>query len=81
MVDVEVTNNAIEKAKGYQVKKKLEKQVSFLRRNPRHNSLKFQNFKEIPGVWKFCVDKHYWGLVTKLGKNRIRVYDVIKHPK
>ena len=78
-VDIEVTDNAIKKAKGYQVKKKLDKQVRFIRKNPRHNSLKFQNLKEVPGVWKFRVDKHYWGLVTKPGKNKMKVYDVIKH--
>lgn len=80
MVDVEVTENAISKAKGYQVKKKLDKQVRFLQNNPRHNSLKFQDWKEVPGVYKFRVDLHYWGLVTKTGKNKMRVHDVIKHP-
>jgi len=81
VVDVEITKNAIKKAKRYQVKKKLDKQARFLRENPRHNSLKFENFKEIPGVWKFRVGKHYWGLVIKIGKNRLSVYDVIEHPK
>lgn len=80
VIDVEITDNATKKAKKYQIKKKLDKQIGFLRKNPRHNSLKLQNFKEVPGVWKFRVDKRYWGLVVKTGKNKLKIYDVIKHP-
>ena len=80
MVNVEATDNANQKALGYQVKRKLDKQIGFLRDNPRHNSLKFQKYKEIPGVWKFRVDKHFWGLVIKPEKNKLRVYDVVPHP-
>lgn len=80
MIDVEISDNAIKKATKYQVKNNLYKQVEFLEYNPRHNSLKFENFKEIPGVWKFRVGKHYWGLVIRPETNKMRVYDVIKHP-
>lgn len=81
MIDVEVTENAIGKARGYQVTKKFEKQLTFLRINPKYNSLKFEPVKSLRGIYRFRVDKHYWGLVTKTGVNRLKVYDVIKHLK
>ena len=81
MVNVEVTDNADKKAKGYQITKPFHKQIAFLRTNPRHNSLKFQPLEASKGVYKFRVTKHYWGLVIKVGINDLKVYDVIKHLK
>ncbi len=80
MINVEITDNAIAKAAKYQVKKKFDKQIEFLRQNPRHNSLNFKPLESVPGVWRFRVNKHYWGLVVKTDINFLRVYDVIKHP-
>ena len=81
MINVEITENATSKAKRYQVKKKFDKQIEFLKVNPKHTSLKFQPYIAIRGVWKFRIDLHYWGLVVKPAPNTIKVYDVIKHPQ
>lgn len=82
MVNVEVTDNAKNKARGYQVTKQLEKQIKFLANNPKHPSLKLQPLVESSKqIWKFRVTKHYWGLVIKVGPNDLKVYDVIKHLK
>jgi len=79
VVNVEVTDNAKNKAKGYQALKQLYKQVGFLAQNPRHPSLKYQPLKSGKDIWKFRVTKHYWGLTIKVGSNDLKVYDVIKH--
>lgn len=82
-ITLNVTQNAWDKAKGYQVLKKFKKQLRFLESNPRHNSL---NYKSVPefgkGVWRFRVNDHYWGLTTKQPNqlNTIRVFDVVTHP-
>lgn len=81
MVNVEVTDNAKSKARGYGVAKQLKKQVEFLAKNPKHPSLKLQPLVESnKEIWKFRITKHYWGLVEKVG-NGLRVHDVIKHLK
>ncbi len=81
MIDVEITNNASQKATTYQVKTKLDKCVRFLKNDLRHPGLEYRKFNEIPGVWKFKIGDHYWGMVikhpTKL--NTLKVYDVVKH--
>lgn len=83
MINVDVTDNAIKKAKKYKVKNKLDKQVEFLRTNTKQPSLDFKPLESVQGVWRFRLDKHYWGLTTKdpTKPNTIRVYDVIKHLK
>jgi len=78
--NVEITENAINKAKRYQIKKKFDKQIGFLKVNPHYNSLKYQPLVETrKDIYKFRVDLHYWGLVIKTGNNSLKVYDVIKH--
>lgn len=81
MINVIVTQNAKDKAKIYQVRKKLDKQVEFLKVNTRHPSLKFKPVESMKGVWRFRLDKHYWALTMKEPNqiNTLRVYDVIKH--
>lgn len=81
MINVEVTENATNKAVGYQVKRKLDKQVEFIKVNNRHPSLDFKPLQSIKGVWRFRINDHYWGLTIKdpNKKNTLRVYDVIKH--
>lgn len=81
MINVDVTENAVNKAKTYQVKRKLDKQVEFLKANTKHPSLDFKPLESIKGVWRFRLDKHYWGLTIKDPdkENTLRVYDVIKH--
>ncbi len=85
MIDVEITLNARNKAKKYQVQKKLDKQVEFLKDNPRHGSLNYKPMEALKdlGIWRFRLDKHYWAL-TRKNPNKldsIEVYDVIIHPK
>ncbi len=77
--NVEITNNARQKARKFNLKKKFNKQVGFLESNPRHNSLNFKPLESAHGIWRFRIDKHFWGLVIKTS-NGLRVYDVIKHP-
>ena len=79
VINVEITKNTKNKVKRYQLIRKFNKQVRFLEINPRHNSLNFKPLKVISGVWRFRIDKHFWGLVIKMGKDRLRIYDVIKH--
>lgn len=81
MNNVETTDNATAKAIKYQVKKKLEKQVEKLKTDTKDASLWFRPLQEQKndGVWKFRINKHYWGLVIKIGKNSLKVFDVIKH--
>ena len=82
MVNVEITDDAENKAKTYQVTKQLDKQVKFLTDNPKHPSLKLQPLVESSKkIWKFRVTKHYWGLVIKVGPANLQVYDIIKHLK
>ncbi len=84
MINIEISENAIKKAKKYQVKSKFDKQVNFLKNNSRHNSLDYKPLEGIKGIWRFNIDEHhYWGLVRKLDNknNALEVYDVIKHPK
>lgn len=82
MINVEVTDNANNKAIEYQVKRKLDKQVRFLQADTRHRSLDYKPMQSIKGVWRFRVNDHYWGLTIKDPNrlNTIMVYDVIKHP-
>lgn len=82
MINVEVTDNATNKAVGYQVKRKFDKQVEFLKTNTRHRSLDFKPLKLGKGIWRFRVNDHYWGLTYKKPdvENTLVVYDVIKHP-
>jgi len=79
VIDVEITKNARNKVKRYQLIRKFDKQIRFLEVNPRHSSLNFKPLRSIGGVWRFRIDKHFWGLVIKVGENRLRIYDVIKH--
>lgn len=82
MIDVEITNNAKNKARKYQVAKKLDKQVRFLKTNTKHRSLDYKPMQSLKGVWRFRVNDHYWGLTIKdVNKpNTLIVYDVFKHP-
>lgn len=83
VINVEVTENAKKKAELYQVTKKFEKQIEFLKVDTRHHSLYFRPLEEekAKNIWKFRIDKHYWGLMIKdpNKSNTLRVYDVIKH--
>lgn len=81
MLNVEITENATSQAIKYQIKKKFDKQVGFLKVDPHHNSLKYQPLVETrKDIYKFRVDLHYWGLVIKIGSNSLKVFNVIKHP-
>lgn len=82
MINVEVTDNANNKATIYQVKRKLDKQIRFLQVNTKHPSLDYKPMQSLPGVWRFRVNDHFWGLVIKdpVKQNTLRVYDVMKHP-
>lgn len=81
VINVIVTQNAKDKATNYQVKKKLDKQVEFLKVNTKHPSLKFEPVESMKGVWRFRLDKHFWALAMKEPNrvNTLRVFDVIKH--
>jgi len=79
VINVEITKNARNKIRRHQLIRKFDKQVRFLEINPRHNSLNFKPLKAINGVWRFRIDKHFWGLVIKTGKDSLRIYDVVKH--
>lgn len=83
MPNVTVSENARLGAKKYQIKEKFNKQIRFLGINPRHNSLDFKPLKSMSagGIWRFRIDKHYWGLAVRRGANFIEVYQVIKHLK
>lgn len=83
MNNIETTENAKKKANKYNVTKKLEKQAKKLASDTRDASLWFRPLVEqkSDGVWKFRLDKHYWGLVIKTGPNSLKIYDVIKHLK
>jgi hypothetical protein len=78
--DVEVTENAKERARGVGIKKKFDKKVEFFKANPRHPSLRFSSVTRMPGVYRIDIDNHYWALMVKPGKSQVRIYDVIKHP-
>lgn len=82
MTNVDVTDNAKNKARKYQVERKFEKQVNFLKINTRHHSLDFKRMQSMKGVWRFRINDHYWGLTIKdtTKINTLKVYDVIKHP-
>jgi len=81
--NVTISKNAKSKAEKYQIRKKFDKQVRFLRVNPQHNSLNLKPLKSMSanGIWEFRIDRHYRGLVIKRGTNSVEVYDVIKHLK
>ena len=81
MNNIETTENAKKKAIKYNVTKKLAKQAKKLASNTKDASLYFRPLikQKKDEVWKFRLDKHYWGLVTKTGPNSLRIYDVIKH--
>lgn len=82
MINVEVSDNAKNKARNYQVARKLDKQVEFIKNNTRHPSLDYKPLQGLKGVWRFRVNDHYWGLTIKDPNkpNTLRVYDVITHP-
>lgn len=83
MINVVVTDNAKNKAQRYQLEKKFSKQIEFLKINTKHHSLYFRPLEEerVRNIWKFRIDKHYWGLTIKDPNqiNTLIVYDVIKH--
>lgn len=82
MTNVEVTDNANNKATMYQVKAKLDKAVRFLQADLRYPSLEYRKLREVKGIWKFKVGDHYWGLTRRdpVKLNSLIVYDVVKHP-
>lgn len=82
MINVNATDYAKKKAKKYQVAKKLDKQIEFLKNDTKHRSLDFKPMQALKGVWRFRVNDHYWGLTIKDPNkpNSLTVYDVIKHP-
>lgn len=82
MINVDVTDNAKNKAKRYQVAKKLDKQIEFLKNNTKHPSLDYKPMQALKGIWRFRVNDHYWALAIKDAnkQNTLKVYDVIKHP-
>ena len=80
MTNVIVEDNATKKAIGFGVKKKFDKQIGFLKTNTNHTSLDFKPLQGSKGMlWRFRINKHYWGFTLKPASNTIRVYDVDMH--
>ena len=83
MINVIISPKASENAIKYQVKRKLDKAVNYLRVNPKQPSLDYKPLDATNNkVWRFRVNDHYWGLVIKPINtiNTLTVYNIIKHP-
>lgn len=52
VINVKVTDNAIKKVRKYQIKKKFDKQIEYLKIDPQHHSLKFQPVISAKGIYK-----------------------------
>ena len=82
MINVIVTPEANDKAIKFQVKKKLDKAVDYLKINSKHISLDYKPLEGNKKIWRFRVNDHYWGLVIKPVDtiNTLKIYNIIKHP-
>ena len=82
MINVIVTPEANDKAIKFQVKKKLDKAVDYLKINSKHTSLDYKPLEGNKKIWRFRVNDHYWGLVIKPVDtiNTLKIYNIIKHP-
>ncbi|MCL5747004.1 MAG: hypothetical protein M1277_01845 [Patescibacteria group bacterium] len=80
MISVIVDDKAIKKAKSFGITKKFDKQIGFLKTNSNYTSLDFKPLVGSGGqLWRFRINKHYWGFTYKPANNTIKVYDVDIH--
>lgn len=82
MINVEVTPEVRKKAQGLRIEGKLNKQINFLKNNPRHPSLRFRRYVELKGeeIWKFEIDLNWWALTLRSNEGTVRVFRIIHHP-
>lgn len=80
VINVVIEERAKKNAKGFRVERQFNKQIEFLKINPRYPSLHYQPLEGGLGLWRFRVTKKYWGVTLKREQNIIQIVNVILHP-
>lgn len=79
-VNLIVEEKVLKEIKRYGLKKKFDKQKSFLLTNPSHRSLDFKPLepKDL-NTWSFRVDLHFRALLIREDENTFRLFKVGNH--